>query len=341
MEALDYGGDDVDKLYLVTGASGHLGNTVVNKLCAAGCNVRALVLPGEENISDCKESFFGDVRDKESLSAFFSNPANNELIVIHTAGIISVSSWYDRNVYAVNVNGTRNIIELCKKSNVSKLIHVSSVHAIPEKPAGQIITETTEFSSARVKGFYAKTKAEATAYVLDSQKEIHVSVVHPSGICGPYDFGLGHLTALVIDYCSGGLKAIVRGGYDFVDVRDVADGIISCCEHGKNGECYILSNKYFTVQEIMRTLHEITGKKEIKLVLPHWLAASTASLAELYYKILHKPPLYTSYSLYTLRSNSLFSHEKADKELGYSVTDMTKTLFDTVEWLAHCNRIKL
>ena len=69
----------MDKLYLVTGASGHLGNTVISKLRAAGCEVRALVLPGEENISDCKESFFGDVRDKESLSDFFSNPANNEL----------------------------------------------------------------------------------------------------------------------------------------------------------------------------------------------------------------------------------------------------------------------
>ena len=329
----------VDKLYLVTGATGHLGSTIINKLHAAGCNYRALVLPGE-NIPDYKESFVGDVRSKESMRAFFSNPTNSELIVIHTAGIVSISSKPDRNVYDVNVNGTKNIIELCRKSNVSKLIYVSSVHAIPEKPIGQMITETTDFSPARVKGYYAKTKAEATACVLGAQKEMHVSIVHPSGICGPNDFGLGHLTALVTDYCNGGLKAIVRGGYDFVDVRDVADGIISCCENGKNGACYILSNKYFSVQEIMHTLHELTGKKEIKLMLPHWFAALTAPFAELYYKALCKPPLYTSYSLYTLRSNSLFSHEKADKELGYSVTNITKTLSDTVEWLARLNRIK-
>ena len=329
-----------NKLYLVTGAAGHLGNTIVRKLRSAGCNVRTLVLPGE-NMPDCKESFAGDVRDKESLRAFFSNPSNKELIVIHAAGIVSISSKFDRNIYDVNVSGTKNIIELCRENNVSRLIYVSSVHAIPEKPIGQMITETTDFSPAHVKGVYAKTKAEATACVLKAQKDMHVNIVHPSGICGPYDYGRGHLTALITDYCNGGLKAIISGGYDFVDVRDVADGIISCCQHGKNGECYILSNKYFTIQEIIHKLHEITGKKDIKIMLPHWFAALTAPFSEVYYKILRTPPLYTSYSLYTLRSNSHFSHEKADKELGYSVTDITKTLTDTVRWLAQNNRIKL
>ena len=330
----------MEKLYLVTGATGHLGSTVIKKLCDAGCTYRALVLPGE-NVPDCKESFVGDVRNKKSMEAFFSNPKNCELIVIHTAGIISISSKYDRNVYDVNVNGTKNIIDLCRENNASKLIYVSSVHAIPERPVGQKITETTDFSPERVKGFYAKTKAEATSCVLSAKKEMHVCVVHPSGFCGPYDYGRGHLTALIIDYCNGGLKAIVRGGYDFVDVRDVADGIISCCENGKNGECYILSNKYFSIQEIMRTLHELTGKKEVKFILPHWFAALTAPFSELYYKVLRKPPLYTLYSLYTLRSNSHFSHEKADKELGYTITNLTKTLSDTIEWLVHHNRIKL
>ena len=151
-----------NKLYLVTGAAGHLGNTVVRKLRAAGRNVRALVLTGE-NASGCKESFAGDVRNKESLKKFFSTPSNSELIVIHTAGIVSISSRHDHNIYDVNVNGTKNIIELCHENNASRLIYVSSVHAIPEKPLGQTITETTDFSPAHVKGFYAKTKAEATA----------------------------------------------------------------------------------------------------------------------------------------------------------------------------------
>ena len=329
----------MDKLYLVTGGTGHLGNIIINKLSVAGCNVRALILPGE-SISGCKESFVGDVRDRESLRPFFSNAEYHELIVIHTAGIVSISSEYNRNVYDVNVNGTKNIVDLCQEYGVSKLIYVSSVHAIPEMPMGQMIIETKNFSPEKVKGLYAKTKAEATAYVLDAQEKLHVNIVHPSGICGPYDYRKGYLTALITDYCNGGLVAIIRGGYDFVDVRDVADGIISCCEKGKKGECYILSNKYFSIQEIVYMLYEITKKKEIKLNLPLWFAMLTSPLAELYYKILGKPPLYTSYSLYTLQSNSYFSHEKAEKELGYSVTDMKKTLSDTVEWLNRYHYIK-
>ena len=330
----------MDKLYLVTGATGHLGSTIISKLSVAGCNVRALVLPGE-TISNCKDSFTGDIRDRESLRGFFSNPRNSELIVIHTAGIVSISSKYNHNVYDVNVNGTKNIVDLCCEYNVSKLIYVSSVHAIPEKPIGQEITETKDFSPEKVKGLYAKTKAEATSYVLNVQHKLHVNIIHPSGICGPYDDRRGHINALITDYCNGRLLAITQGGYDFVDVRDVAEGIISCCERGKRGECYILSNKYFSIQEIMHKLHEITGHKDITIMLPHWFAALTTPFSELYYKILRSPPLYTSYSLYTLRSNSQFSHEKADKELGYSVTDITKTLSDTVEWLAQNNRIKL
>ncbi len=330
----------MDRIYLVTGAAGHLGNTIVKKLCAAGNYVRALVLQGEKNVPQCDEVFFGDVRDTESLTPFFETPANKEVVVIHAAGIVSIASKYDQNVYDVNVGGTKNVTEKCIESNVRKLIYVSSVHAIPEKPRGEIITEITEFSPDKVRGIYAKTKAEATAFVLNKQNEIDVSVVHPSGICGPNDYGRGHLTALVSDYCNGGLTSIVHGGYDFVDVRDVADGIISCCEKGRRGECYILSNKYFPVPELMNYLHEITGKRKIRSVLPNWFAGITAPVAELYYKLLNKPPLYTSYSLSTLKSNALFSHAKADRELGYTVTDIKKTLSDTVEWLIKLNRIK-
>ncbi len=131
----------------------------------------------------------------------------------------------------------------------------------------------------------------------------------------------------------------IKGGYDFVDVRDVAQGIISCCTKGSPGECYILSNKYFTVQEILFMLHEITGKKEVKTTLPLWLARLTAPLAELYYKILGQTPLYTTYSIYTLNSNAYFSHKKATAELGYTARDMYQTLRDTVEWLKKKGRL--
>lgn len=147
------------------------------------------------------------------------------------------------------------------------------------------------------------------------------------------------MTQLIIDYVNHHLTAAVNGGYDFVDVRDVVDCIIACLNSSKIGECYICSNSYYTVKDILYLLHEITSQKEIKTVLPMWFAKLTAPLSELYYKILKKPPLYTSYSLYTLQSNANFSHEKATRELNYHPRDMKKTLEDTVDYLKREGRI--
>ena len=331
----------MNEIYLVTGAAGHLGSTVIRELLKLGKSIRALVIPGEKNIPQGDiEIFYGDVRNPESMYSFFNNPNHKELIVIHCAGIVSIASQYNQLVFDVNVTGTKNVVELCEKYKVKKLIYVSTVHAIPEKEKGEVITEISDFNPDEVVGLYAKTKSEATTYVLSAaRKGLNASVVHPSGISGPYDYSNGHLTTLVIDYCRNRLVAGIKGGYDFVDVRDVAQGIISCCTKGSPGECYILSNKYFTVQEILFMLHEITGKKEVKTTLPLWLARLTAPLAELYYKILGQTPLYTAYSIYTLNSNAYFSHKKATAELGYTARDMYQTLRDTVEWLKKKGRL--
>ena len=333
----------MEELYLVTGAAGHLGNTIVRKLLAAHKEVRAFIIPGDHMplTSDLLTVIEGNVCDKKSLKPFFANRGNKKTYVIHCAGIVSIASKYQQKVYDVNVNGTKNVLDLCLAEKVDKVVHVSSVHAIAELPAGQTIKETSTFDPDKVVGLYAKTKAEASAYALSlADKGLDISIVHPSGIIGPYDYGHGHLQQLIIDYMNHGLTAIVKGGYDFVDVRDVADGIIACCQKGRKGECYLLTNQYYSVFEIMKLLHEITGRKEIKTVLPMWFAKMSAPLAEIYYKIKKQPPLYTSYSLYTLTSNALFSHEKATKELNYQPRPLQETLQDTVDWLVEVKKIK-
>ena len=331
----------MSELFLITGAAGHLGGTIVRKLLESGKKVRVLVLPGEKHIPEgVSEVFFGDVCDVKSIEAAFMHSENENLIVIHCAGIVSIETKYNQKVYDVNVIGTKNVVNLCKIYNIFKLVYVSSVHAISEKTNGETIVETSYFNPDDVVGLYAKTKSEATAYVLAAAGcGLNANIVHPSGIVGPFDYGRGHLTTLIIDYCKRRLTAGINGGYDFVDVRDVADGIISICQKGRKGECYILSNRFFTVREILFMLHEITGEKEIKAFLPLWFAKLTAPLAELYYKILRQTPLYTAYSIYTLNTNSQFSHEKAIKELGYITKDMYETLTDTIIWLKDQKRI--
>lgn len=330
----------MEKLYLVTGAAGHLGGVITKKLLDQGKEVRALVLPKEKHLPDRACIYYGDITDRKTIRACFSNLGGRQLVVIQCAGIVSITSKYNKEVYDVNVLGTKNIVDLCVEYGVSKLVYVSSVHAIPEKPRGEVIEEISEFNPDRVIGLYAKTKAEANAYVLEAADlGLNASVVHPSGITGPYDRGRGHLTTLVIDYYKGRLTSGIRGGYDFVDVRDVAMGTISACEKGRGGECYIFSNRYFEVGEILDLLYEITGKRKIRSYLPFWFVRLTAPIAELYYRILKQPPLFTSYSLYTLKSNALFSHGKANEELGYKTRDMKETLEDTVAWLKEQARI--
>ncbi|MCL2226346.1 MAG: NAD-dependent epimerase/dehydratase family protein [Oscillospiraceae bacterium] len=333
---------DIQPIYIVTGSAGHLGGEIVRKLNEQGKAVYALCLPNEPHLpfGEHIQVFYGDVCDAGSLSDIFERSTGRPIFVIHCAGVVSISSKFEQRVYDVNVSGTKNIISLCEKHGAEKLVYVSSVHAIPELPAGEVISEVDRFSPGDVVGLYAKTKAEATECVLDYAKRgFNASILHPSGISGPGDFGKGHITQLVIDYCKGGLTSGIAGGYDFVDVRDVAAGVLSCCENGRSGECYILSGHFFKVYDLLHLLHEITGKKEIRRILPLWFVRLTAPLCEIYYKILRQPPLFTSYSIYTLSTNAHFSHEKATVELGYTSRPMRQTLEDTIAWLRANHRV--
>ena len=329
-------------IYIVTGANGFLGNNIVRILLNNPLNeVRALVLPNDKIKSleglDCK-IYYGDVTKKETLNTIFNVNKNDKVFVIHCAAIVYIKSKFNPNVYNVNVNGTKNIIDKVLKIN-SKLVYISSVHAILEKPHNQQIKETLDFNPNYVKGLYAKTKAETAKYVLEMIKShnLNACIIHPSGIIGPNDYGNSHLTELIKEISSGKLKVCVKGGYDFVDVRDVANGIIEACEKDNKGECYILSNRYVSIKELADIICKITNRKKIKIILPIWLAMFVAPFYELYYNIKNKTPLFTKYSLYTLSSNSNFINSKAKKELKYKTRNINDTIKDTIDWLKNNN----
>ena len=341
------------KLYLVTGALGHLGNTLVRLLAGKGYRVRGLILPDDASsaLEDVNvELFSGDIRDPDSMEAFFDlgsagvGPA--DVVVMHTAGIVSITSKYQQRVVDVNVRGTQNIVNACLKAKAGRLVYTSSVHAFPELIKGQTIIEIDgnalgAFSGKDVVGLYAKTKAMATRIVLDAIPQgLDAVIVHPSGIIGPGDFGNAHMTQMILDYMQGRLTAYVRGGYDLVDVRDVAAGMLAAAERGRTGESYILSNRYVEVKELMGLLRRISGHRRSLTLLPMFLARMTAPLAEIWYRMLRQPPLFTRYSLYTLDSNSVFSHEKAAIELGYFPRPVEETLEDTIAWLREQGRIQ-
>ena len=151
--------------YLVTGATGFLGRAVINELCGKNAEIYALVMNDDPLAAELPKRIhivIGDVCDESSLKRFFS-VADQNSCVIHCAGIVTVASNPSNLLYRVNVWGTNNILHQCERCGVGKLVYVSSVHALPEKPKGIEITEEAAFSYQLVQGDYAKSKVIATS----------------------------------------------------------------------------------------------------------------------------------------------------------------------------------
>lgn len=319
-------------IYAVTGAGGHLGSFVAQYLIDAGEKVRTLLLASEKVQTEGTDVYYGDVTQIETLRPFLAHEADEKLILIHCAGLISISKHVDLKVYQVNVIGTSNILSVAKEEKVARFVYVSSVHALEEGKKGSLIHETKVFNPSKIIGGYAKTKAEASGNVLAAQSDdFEVVIVHPSGIIGPGFTSKGDfLHYLIASYVNKKLTVGVKGGYDFVDVRDVALGTIAAAQNGRSGEGYILSGSYHTIKEIFDMLAEITGNKRAKHYFPTWLIKGVAWMVELHYKRKRETPLFTAYSMHTLKSNANFSLVKSQEELGYQPRPLRETLEDTV-----------
>lgn len=323
------------KRYIVTGAGGHLGSTILRELCVTGQEAYGLLLPGEKpKVIDSRITYFtGDICDIGSLRCLFANSKGRALYVIHTAALVSIAWKMPPKLYAVNVDGVKNILRLCAEYHVHRLVHVCSVHAIPELPGDQVMSEPASFSAASVQGGYAKTKAEAAQAVLDAAADgLDAVIVFPSGIIGPYDNGSNHLVQMMNEFIRGKLPACVQGGYDFVDVRDAAHGCLLAAEYGRKGQGYILSGTEISIKEMLTRSGKYCKRKPVP-ALPVWAAKAAVPLIGIYACIRKARPLFTAYSLSTLSGNSRFSSEKARRQLHYTTRDIEETIRDMVMWL--------
>ena len=322
--------------YLVTGATGFLGRVVAEELVRRKAQVHALVLhddPYTDLLPKEVRTVIGDVCDKSSLSDFFAD-ADGRTCVIHCAGIVSVASRPGPKLYQVNVGGTWRVLRQCMERNVGKMVYVSSVHAIPEKPKGCIISEDCEFSPGLVDGDYAKSKAAATELVFDAaERGLNASIVFPSGIIGPGDLQGGSFTSMAKSFLSGKLPFAVRGGYDFVDVRDVANGILACSESGEPGKGYILSGCYVTIRRMLQLVGKAAKLKYRSICLPLGLARLAAPYYERRSLRERKPLFFTPYSVSVLASNGQFSHAAASERFAYQPRPIEETLGDMTAWL--------
>lgn len=319
-------------MILVTGASGHVGNVLVRELIARRQKVRALVLPGETCVSLEGlpiERVEGNVLDPASLQRAMQGVE----IVYHLAGIISIVPGAEALMRRVNVEGVRNVARAALHAGVRRMVHVSSIHAFKRLPLGRTIDENTPLAPDSPAGAYDRTKAEGTLTLLEVVKEgLDAVIVCPTGVIGPYDFLQSEMGQTILGFARKKPHMLVDGAYDFVDVRDVAHGLILACEKGRRGEIYILSGSRVHLAQIRAIVQEIVGIQSELLILPRGLAKAAAALMNHIYRWTKTTPSFTTYALQTVSDNSCFSCQKARRELGYRPRPLHTTIADTLEW---------
>jgi len=316
---------------LVTGATGHIGNVLVRYLLEQGHKVRALILPGESRapLQGLEiEPLEGDVLDYESLRL----ACKGVEVIYHLAGMITILPGPQPQVWNVNVQGTLNAIRAARQEGVERFIYTSSIHAIQRVESG-VIDERLPYDPNNPYGEYDRSKAVATLEVQKAvQAGLDAVIACPTGVIGPYDFRLSEMGGIIRDAALCRPTLYVDGAYDFVDVRDVAQGLMLTAEKGIKGESYILSGERISVRYLLETIREVTGRGFFTLKVPRALAAFGARLTPIFYRWRNSKPRFTPYSLEVLASNSHISHAKATRELGYSPRSLKESLADTVRW---------
>ncbi len=328
-------------MILVTGAGGHIGNVLVKYLYSKGHKDLRVFVQESEDISHIqkyvKEVMRGDIRDGYAVSAAVRGCEH----VFHLAGLVQISGIHKKVIYDINVGGTKNIVEACLEKGVKRLLHVSSVHALKTPPAGSI-DETLDPNVRNLNGAYAKSKAMATIEVMNAlQKGLDAVIVFPSGVIGPYDFRSSYTGSAIKGYIDAKkTQYYFDGKYDFVDVRDVADGIYRAWKYGEKGQGYIISGSVSSLEQIICAVEQSTGNTIKRRRLPQFVVKAAARLAPAYYAMAHKKPILSKYSIEVLMSNSNISCEKAQKSLGYKPRPLIKTIRDMVRWHRVVGRAK-
>jgi dihydroflavonol-4-reductase len=318
---------------VVTGASGHLGANLVRQLLAAGRRVRVLVYGNMRPLEGLDvECVQGDVRDERSLAPAFRGAA----VVYHLAAVISIAGPQRGLVEAVNVGGTRNVVRECLAAGVRRLVHFSSIHAFNQFPLDVPLDESRGPSDAGKAPAYDHSKARAEREVLAGvERGLDAVILNPTAVLGPFDFEPSRMGRVLLDLQSGALPALVTGGFDWVDARDVCAAAITAEDRGRCGERYLLSGTYLSVPGLAALVAEISGTRAPGVVLPQWLVRPIAPLAELWSHLGGSEPRLTRDSMVALRTgNPAIRNDKARAALGLAPRPLRATVADTLRWFS-------
>ncbi|MBS1121997.1 MAG: Dihydroflavonol-4-reductase [Deltaproteobacteria bacterium] len=316
----------------LTGASGLLGGNLAAALVALGHTVVATRRAGTKihHLDDLAiEWASAELGSPEALRRAFTGCA----AVFHCAAQVSVKREVTAEMTAANVTGTANVIEAAISAGVPRLVHTSSVVAVGLSTDGRPCDETAtwNFDVEGLVDAYATTKHQAEQVVQAAGARIDAVIVNPTYMFGPRD-AKPSSGKLIIDAVRGRVPGWTPGWNNFVDVRDVARGMIAAWQRGRRGERYILAGHDLTYGDVMRAIARVAGTRPPRLRVPRVVASLVGRWGDLVEARGGEPLLNSTQVRYAYTDRFRFRSDKAARELGYVASPLEPALRDAIAW---------
>jgi dihydroflavonol-4-reductase len=316
---------------LVTGAAGFIGSNVVKELVAEGVDVRAMVLRGEDlrNLKGVEvETVTGDVLDPGSLDAALAGCDT----LFHLAAVYSLHAPR-KLFYDVNLQGSRNVLWAAKKADLEKVVYTASIAALGLKEGMAPADEETGFNQFHRANDYVLTKYISQEEALTFAREgLPLVVVNPCFPYGEGDVAPTPTGKIILDVANRVQFMAYEGGYNIVDVKDVARGHVLAAKKGVVGEKYILGNRNVMLKELFEMVAQVCGIRTRIVKMP-------LSLTVIYGWLWHKLSERTGTQPTVTHKEAAYSHQylfydcsKAQRELGLELTPVETSLERAIEW---------
>ena len=324
----------------VTGANGFIGSHIVRELLERGHEVTALVGADIDShllkglpIKLCEL----DLRDRASVRSALAGAET----VIHSAACYAFWKPDPNEIYRVNVDGTRHVLDAARDLGVRKVVYTSSTATLSPSfkdalGADDACDEQGVFDMRRFRGHYKMSKAMAEMVALRAAaRGLPLVIVHPTTVIGAGDCRPTPSGSMIQHYINGHMKVYVEMKQNVVDVRDVATGHVLALEKGIAGERYVLGGDNLTMTELLAILAELTGIPAPRVALPLWFLHAVGKGMEWIADVFtHKEPAATVEAALHARDSRYASIEKARKELGYAPRPARAVLADAVRFFA-------
>lgn len=323
---------------VVTGGTGHIGANLVAALRADGEDV--LVVSQAEPGSTVRLGarwMHADVRDAVAIRRAFEGAD----VVYHLAGVISVVGGMGGLVESVNVDGTRTVAEVALAAGVRRLVYCSSVHAFDLVAAvGQVIDESSPRALGRGVPAYDRSKAcgEVELHRM-VDRGLDAVVVNPTGVVGPVDEAPSRMGTVMLALWRRRLPAVVSGGFDWVDVRDVVAALRAAAQVGRIGESYLLPGHLRTMSQLAELARDCSGIAVTRHTAPVWTARIWSPLATVIARRTRSPLLPTREALRTLRTMPAIDGAKAARELGHHPRPIEQTVADLYRYFKETGQV--